>query len=89
MEKFLETLIKRGLQGVQRIISDNHAGLRSAIEAVFPAIKASMISIKAWIKLTQKLGKKQLWSAIKIVARSMIFLQSTGEKLGQQTLLKG
>ena len=36
---FLESLIKRGLQGVQLIISDNHVGLKAAIQAVFPSVK--------------------------------------------------
>jgi transposase-like protein len=35
---FLEGLIKRGLRGVQLIISDNHAGIQSARKAVFTGI---------------------------------------------------
>lgn len=35
---FLESLVERGLQGVQLIISDNHAGLRKARRAVFTGI---------------------------------------------------
>lgn len=36
---FLEGLVKRGMRGFQLIISDNHAGLRSALRAVLPAVK--------------------------------------------------
>ena len=35
---FLEGLVKRGLHGVQLIISDNHAGIQSARKAVFTGI---------------------------------------------------
>ena len=35
---FLEGLLKRGLNGVQLIISDNHAGLQSARKAVFTGV---------------------------------------------------
>lgn len=36
--QFLETLASRGLTGVKLIISDDHAGLRKARQAIFPAI---------------------------------------------------
>ena len=35
---FLEDLASRGLKGVQLLISDDHAGLRAARRAVFPAL---------------------------------------------------
>ena len=35
---FLEGLVKRGMHGVEMIISDSHSGLRSARRAVFPSI---------------------------------------------------
>ena len=35
---FFESLQKRGLSGVRLITSDNHAGLKSALRSVFPAI---------------------------------------------------
>ena len=35
---FLEGLVKRGLHGVQLIVSDNHAGMRAARKAVFSGI---------------------------------------------------
>ncbi len=35
---FLEELASRGLKGVQLLISDDHAGLRAARRAVFPAL---------------------------------------------------
>ena len=35
---FLESLVERGLQGVELIISDDHAGLRKARQAVFTGI---------------------------------------------------
>lgn len=35
---FLEGLVKRGLQGVQLIISDDHAGMEAALKAVFTGI---------------------------------------------------
>lgn len=36
--KFLEDLLVRGLNGIQLIISDDHAGLKKARQAVLPAI---------------------------------------------------
>jgi putative transposase len=36
--EFLQSLQKRGLHGVQLIVSDDHAGLRAARAAVFPAV---------------------------------------------------
>ena len=35
---FLENLASRGLKGVELIVSDDHAGLRAARRAVFPAV---------------------------------------------------
>ncbi len=35
---FLEGLIRRGMHGLQMITSDDHVGLRAAINAVFPGI---------------------------------------------------
>ena len=35
---FLEDLAARGLKGVQVLISDDHAGLKAARRAVFPAV---------------------------------------------------
>jgi transposase-like protein len=36
---FLADLLKRGMNGIQLIISDNHQGLRSALRAVLPSVK--------------------------------------------------
>jgi transposase-like protein len=36
---FLESLVQRGMRGVQFIVSDDHAGLRAARRAVFGAAK--------------------------------------------------
>ncbi len=36
---FMEDLIKRGLCGVELIISDSHVGLRAALRAVFPSVR--------------------------------------------------
>lgn len=35
---FLESLIARGLHGIELIISDAHAGLKAALKAVFPSV---------------------------------------------------
>jgi hypothetical protein len=35
---FLESLIKRGLNGVELIVSDAHSGLKAALKAVFPSV---------------------------------------------------
>ena len=37
--EFLENLIRRGMRGLQLIISDDHAGLRNALQAVLPSVK--------------------------------------------------
>jgi transposase-like protein len=36
--QFLESLIERGMQGVKFIVSDDHAGLGAAREALFPSV---------------------------------------------------
>ncbi len=36
---FLKDLLRRGLFGVEMVISDDHAGLRGALRAVLPAVK--------------------------------------------------
>jgi len=36
---FLENLIKRGLRGLELIISDNHPGLRNTLKSVLPSVK--------------------------------------------------
>lgn len=35
---FLETLTKRGLNGVELMVSDAHSGLKAALKAVFPSV---------------------------------------------------
>ena len=35
---FLEGLVRRGMHGLRMITSDDHSGLRTAIDAVFPGI---------------------------------------------------
>jgi len=35
---FLEDLLKRGMHGVQLVISDNHSGLKSALKCVLPSV---------------------------------------------------
>jgi len=37
--EFLEGLVKRGLCGIELITSDNHYGLRSALQKVFPSVR--------------------------------------------------
>lgn len=36
--RFFESLVKRGLHGLSGIVSDDHAGLKAALNAVFPGI---------------------------------------------------
>ncbi len=36
--EFLQTLQRRGLQGVELVVSDDHVGLRAARRAVFPSV---------------------------------------------------
>jgi putative transposase len=36
---FLQDLLKRGLMGIELVISDDHAGLKAALRAVLPAVK--------------------------------------------------
>ena len=35
---FLESLVKRGLHGIELVVSDAHAGLKAARQAVFPSV---------------------------------------------------
>ena len=37
-KRFMESLQKRGLRGMRLIVSDDHAGLRAARQAVFPSV---------------------------------------------------
>ena len=41
---FLQQLQKRGLEGVQLIVSDDHSGLRAARRAVFPSVATLSVS---------------------------------------------
>lgn len=36
--RFLESLVARGLHGIQLIVSDAHSGLKAALKAVFPSV---------------------------------------------------
>lgn len=36
--EFLESLVKRGLHGIELLVSDAHAGLKAALRAVFPSV---------------------------------------------------
>jgi transposase-like protein len=36
--KFLESLLERGLKGVEMVISDDHAGLKAALRATLPSV---------------------------------------------------
>jgi putative transposase len=36
---FIEDLLKRGMHGVELIISDSHMGLKTAVQAVLPSVK--------------------------------------------------
>lgn len=36
---FLEGLIKRGMHGIELVISDNHKGLKKALQAILPSVK--------------------------------------------------
>lgn len=36
---FLESLVKRGLSGLELITSDDHSGLKNALRSVFPSVK--------------------------------------------------
>jgi putative transposase len=36
---FLESLIKRGMKGMELVISDSHKGLRQSLQAVLPSVK--------------------------------------------------
>ena len=36
---FMEDLIKRGLHGIELVISDSHTGLKAALQAVFPSVR--------------------------------------------------
>jgi len=35
---FLESLLKRGLRGIELVISDSHAGLKAALQSVLPSV---------------------------------------------------
>jgi len=37
-KKFLESLLKRGLKGIQLITSDDHSGLKAALNSVLPSV---------------------------------------------------
>jgi transposase-like protein len=61
---FLDTLIERGLQGVQLIISDDHQGLRKARQAVFTGIPWQRCQFHLQQNAAQYVPRQQMRKAV-------------------------
>lgn len=68
---FLEGLTKRGLSGVQLITSDDHCGLRAALQSVFPSVPWQRCQFHMSQNAQQYAPKKQMREEIAFAMRSI------------------
>jgi len=61
---FLESLIERGLSGVQLIISDDHSGLRKARQAVFTGVPWQRCQFHLQQNASQYVPRKKMRTAV-------------------------
>ena len=80
---FLDSLVARGLRGVQFIVSDDHAGLRAARRAVFPGVpwqrcqfhlSANAIQHAPTVAIRRGIGAKlrEIWNASSLQRAEMV-----------------
>jgi putative transposase len=79
---FLRSLVARGLQGVQLVISDAHEGLRKAIPAVFGGAVWQRCRVHFMRNVLSQVPKAQQ-DVVAVVVRS-IFMQSSVEEARAQ-----
>lgn len=68
---FLESLIERGLSGVQLIISDDHSGLRKARQAVFTGIPWQRCQFHLQQNASQYVPRKKMLKTVAADIRSI------------------
>ena len=61
---FLESLVKRGLRGVELIISDDHAGLKAARQAVFGGIALAALPISSSAERASLRARKEMQTEV-------------------------
>lgn len=87
---FLESLIERGLSGVQLIISDNHGGLRKARQAVFTGIPWQRCQFHLQQNASQYVPRKKMHKAVAADIRAIFNApdREQAETYLRQTVLK-
>lgn len=68
---FLESLVGRGLHGVQLVTSDDHAGLRAALVAVLPAVTWQRCQVHLQRNATAYVPKVEMRTRVAIDIRSI------------------
>lgn len=81
---FFENLVQRGLCGVELIISDNHSGLKKALEAVFPSVPWQRCIFHLAQNAQHHVPNKSLRLEIGEVVRDIY--QSTSKEAAQRRL---
>lgn len=68
---FLEDLVSRGINGVELIISDDHAGLKASLRAVFPSVPWQRcifhLAQNAQHHIPNKMLRKEISSAVRSI----------------------
>ena len=87
---FLESLIERGLSGVQLIISDDHGGLRKARQAVFTGIPWQRCQFHLQQNASQYVPRKKMHKAVAADIRAIFNApdREQAEAYLRQTVLK-
>ena len=68
---FMESLVKRGLNGLTLIVSDAHSGLRSARRAVFPSVPWQRCQFHLQQNAQRYISKRSLKSSVAADIRSV------------------
>jgi len=79
---FLRSLVRRGLSGVQLVISDAHEGLKNAIESVLPGASWQRCRTHLMTNLLARVPKSAQ-SFVATVVRT-IFAQDTKDRIAEQ-----
>jgi len=82
--QFFESLVKRGLNGLEYIVSDDHAGLRAAMKSVFPNVKWNRCQYHLAQNAQNHVSKKG--NKLEVGADVRAIFQSASEQLARTTL---
>jgi len=76
---FMESLVKRGLNGLAMIVSDAHSGLRAARRAVFPSVPWQRCQFHLQQNAQSYVSKHSLKSSVAVDIRSVFNASSRDE----------